>query len=160
MSGSSPEAEVVTRSMGTGAFRVLGVGRGCVVLHAVDQLLVRRAEIGAAGVGGVIAVSRRRSARMKVAGAGEWLSHDPRADDSAVAHDELAVGLVGEEHLRDAGDDQRINDSQQNGRGDGHQDCGNKILFHRCASYANPMRLISMSISLIPMNGAMMPPKP
>ena len=60
MCGSKPDADVVTRSIGTGSVRVL-LARGLDIgLDRVDQLLVRRTEIGARRVRGVVPRARRR----------------------------------------------------------------------------------------------------
>ena len=63
---------------------------------------------------------------MEVARAGKWLPDDARADDLAIPRDELSVGLVGKDQLRQPGDHQRIDDPQQNRRHDGHQHCDNQ----------------------------------
>src|ERR1035441_771599 len=97
---------------------------------------------------------------MQVSRPGECLSNNSRADNFAVAHDQLPIGLVVEEHLRQAGHHQRIDDSQHHGGDDRHQNCNLKILFHRSSSYASPTPMMSMSISLIPMKGTMIPPTP
>ena len=57
MSGSRPEAEVVTRSIGTAVRCVLRLKRGRVRCHPVDQLLVGRREIGAARIRRIVSRS-------------------------------------------------------------------------------------------------------
>ena len=70
------------------------------------------------------------------------------------------LALCGNSTFASAGHHQRIDDPQQNRGHDGHQYGSNKILLHCGLPYASPTRVISMSISLIPMNGTMMPPTP
>jgi hypothetical protein len=41
--------------------------------------------------------------------------------------DQLAVGLVGKRHLRDRGDRQRIDDAEEHGRDDRHQDGDDEV---------------------------------
>src|SRR5713101_115654 len=55
----------------------------------VDQLLVRRGVVGAARVGGVIAVAGSRRPGVEVARAGKRLADDARADELAVLLDQL-----------------------------------------------------------------------
>src|ERR1039458_2774569 len=93
-------------------------------------------------------------------GSDESLPDNPRADDLAIARDQLPVGFVAEQQLCQPRDHQGVDESQQHRRDDGHQDCNLKILLHTSSSYASPTPVIIMSISLIPMNGMMMPPKP
>ena len=74
-------------------------------LHPVDELLRRRAEIGARRIGGVVGridrlrgvvgvrVGRRRRPWMKVFVALEVLTDQRRADDGAALLDQAAVGL-------------------------------------------------------------------
>ena len=65
--GSSPLAEVVTRSSGTGGDRVLRLQCLDIALHALDQRLVGRPEVGAARVRGIV---RRRTVLVGSAGSG------------------------------------------------------------------------------------------
>ena len=44
------------------------------------------------------------------------------------ALDQLAVGLVGKQHLRQAGDHQRIHDAEEQRRDDGHQHGDDEVL--------------------------------
>src|ERR1035438_1340370 len=97
---------------------------------------------------------------MQVSRPGERLPNNSRADNFSVAHNQLPIGLVAEKHLRQAGHHQRIDDPQQYRGDDRHQNCNLKILFHRSPSYASPTPMMSMSISLIPMKGTMIPPTP
>ena len=66
---------------------------------------------------------------MQIARAGECLADDSRAYDLSIADDELTVGFVAEEHLCQPGDDERVNDTQQHGCYDRHQNCNLQILF-------------------------------
>ncbi len=89
MCGSRPLAEAVTASAGTrgvGRQAVLGAVIGDVLGDGVAQLLRGRAEVAAAGTGGVVAVARRRGARVEVFVGGELLAEQPRAAHRAVVH--------------------------------------------------------------------------
>ena len=100
---------MVTRSIGTAADGFSALQASDVALDPVDQGLVGRAEVGAAGVRrvvghrdrlgrvGRIGRGRRRRPAMEVAVAGEGLADQLGADDLAVLLDEAAVGLVREE---------------------------------------------------------------
>ena len=131
---------------------------------------------------------------MQVSRRAESLADNSRTDNRPIgARQQLTIGLVVKQRLRQTGHHQRIDDAQQDRRYDRHQDCDFKILLHGffqvellvhhgdtedtevlaflsflCASvslwlqllYAKPILVISMSISLIPMNGTMIPPTP
>ncbi len=53
-----------------------------------------------------------------------------RPDDLAVAPDQRAVGLVVEGHLREAGDHQRIHESEQHGEHEDRADRSNELGAH------------------------------
>ncbi len=130
MSGSRPEAEAVDeidRDRGVGVVELVD---GDIGGYAVEELLVRGRVVGAAGVGGVIAVAGGGGTRVEVAGRAEGLAEDARTDEGAVLGDELSVGLVLEEELRQAGDDERVGDSEEEGRDDGIEDGGGEVAFH------------------------------
>ena len=102
MSGSSPEADAVTRSTGTEP-AAMPVGRR----DGRDAFLDRCRQVGGVrpevrGGGAARRCSRRRRAGAEVLRAGEGLAEEARADDSAVAHDQAAVGPVLERDLGDA----------------------------------------------------------
>ena len=63
--GSSPDADDVTRSTGTGRPGVLLLRIIDRLLHGVDQLLVGRPEVRAAGVRGIVARAGRRRPRAE-----------------------------------------------------------------------------------------------
>ncbi len=71
-----------------------------ILFDAGDQELVRRPKVRAAGTGGIVAIACGRGPRVEIAGSGKWLPDDARADDLAVARDELSVGLAGKDQLR------------------------------------------------------------
>ena len=48
MSGSSPEADVVTMSAGTGFAGILRLSGGHVGIHAIDELLIGRPKVRSA----------------------------------------------------------------------------------------------------------------
>ena len=108
MSGSRPLPEVVTRSTGTAADGFSCLELVDVALDAIGQRLAGRAEIGAAGVRGVVGrvdglgrilrvrrVGRRRPA-MEILVVGEHLADQRRADDLAVLLDQAALRLARE----------------------------------------------------------------
>ncbi len=86
----------------------------------------------------------------------EDLADQRRPDDRAVPLHERAVGPVRERDLRHAGHDQRIDDAHEHGEDEERDDRGNELAAHQRI----PSCVMTMSISLIPMNGAMMPPSP
>ena len=71
--------------------------------------------VGAAGGGGVVAVACGGGARVEVGCAGEGLADDARADELAVLLMSWPLALSCEEDLRDAGDDERIDDAEDDG---------------------------------------------
>src|SRR5689334_15773222 len=97
---------------------------------------------------------------MEIAGTGEALSDEARSDGFSVFLDELTIRFLRKDQLRETGDDQGINDPQQDGRCDRHQDRGNQVFLHGYLPYARPTWVIRMSMTLIPMKGTMMPPAP
>src|SRR5579862_8241872 len=97
---------------------------------------------------------------MEVGSAREALADDSRTDGFARHPNELPIRLTRKDDLRQPGNDKGIDEAQQNRGGDSHQDCGHQILFHCELHYARPMRVISRSITLMPMNGMMIPPTP
>ena len=92
---------------------------------------------------------------MEVARACEDLADQPRADGLAVSLDEPAVRTVGEGDLRDACDDQRVDESGQHGEREKGEQRGEELAAHQTIPEPVPM---TRSISLIPMNGMTMPP--
>src|SRR5882762_2305049 len=97
---------------------------------------------------------------MKISRAGETLTDDARTDGLVTLLDELSVRLLRKYDLCQARDEQRIDDSKQDGSCDSHKNRDDEILFHCRFLYASPTPVISMSISLIPMKGMMIPPAP
>src|ERR1700720_3342121 len=107
---------------------------------------------------------------MKIARPRKWLPDQPRPNyHSIVPLDQLAIGLLGEDQLRESGHQQGIQNSQQDRRRDGHEYRCNKIFLH-CSldsilsipdlPYISLTPVINMSISLMPMNGTTSPPNP
>ena len=103
---------------------------------AIDQLLVGRPEVRPGRRGGVVAGAGRRRPRVEVAGRGERLADDARADQPSVASISWPLAWSRKQHLRDAGDGQRIGDAEQHGRDDGHQRGGPEVgqHVHLCSS--------------------------
>src|SRR5262249_39705522 len=128
-------------------------------LQAVDQLLVRRAEIGAAGARRVVPVTGRGRPAVEVAGVGESLPDDLGPDDVSAPLAQLAVGLVAEQRLRESRDDERIDEAEEHRRHDGHQE-GNDEIPGDSHVYASLSAVMTTSMILMPTNGAMMPPTP
>ena len=67
---------------------------------------------------------------MEVGGGGEALADEMRADELAIALNELAVGLAVEERLREAGDDEGVEDAEEDGGDDGVEDGGEDVTTH------------------------------
>ena len=86
--------------------------RGYVGIHSVNQVLIRRAELGAIRIRRVVSIARRRRPGVKIVRPDESLSNDSRTYDFFISHDQLTVGFVFEKQLRQSRDYQRINDSQ------------------------------------------------
>jgi hypothetical protein len=133
MSGSRPDADVVTRPMGHWLAGILFLPVGHVGVDARDERLVRLREVGAAGAGCVVSVTGVGRTAMEIAGAREALTDDGGANDLTVAGDELAVGLVAHGELREAGDDERIDDAEENRRDDSEADRDDEGAAHGCA---------------------------
>jgi len=68
---------------------------------------------------------------MKIFRAREGLGDDAGADGFSAAGNDLSVGLVFEENLRQSCDQQRVEDSQQNRCGDGHSERGDEMFCHK-----------------------------
>ena len=96
---------------------------------------------------------------MEVLGIGELLADQAAAHDLPVDLDERAVGLVVEGHLGDAGDDERVDEPAQDGEHE-HAEHGRGELADEATHHFTPRALMTMSMSLMPMNGAMIPPTP
>src|SRR3984893_17686448 len=105
-----------------------------VALYAVDQRLVRRPEIRAARIGGVvrrrhglgrivgIGGGRRRRPAVKIFVAGERLTDQRGADNLAVLLDQAALRLPGKNDLGNAGYRQRVSQAGDQREGDEHDD--------------------------------------
>ncbi|CAH0292728.1 hypothetical protein SRABI70_04103 [Pseudomonas sp. Bi70] len=90
----------------------------------VDALAQRRVAAGQVATGhGHRIIAGGRRARLEVAGAGEWLRDPLRADDGAVAGDEVAARLLGKQADADAGGEQRIAQAEAQ-QADQGQDAG------------------------------------
>ena len=171
MSGSSPDAEVVIRSTGIGTPGFAAWYAATASVDAVDQVRVRRAEVRAGRAAGVVAQrvvvggAGRRRAAPEVRVAGERLPDQRRADGPAVLGDEhRPVGLVREGDLGDRGHDGGVGDAgdQRHHEEEGErrpQDAAQER-GHRWILQARWRAETTTSIALIPMNGAMMPPRP
>ncbi len=142
-------------------------------LHAIDQRLVGRAEIRAAGIGGVVGrvarswsdpSGRARSVAdgrpWKYLSLGEDLADQRGADDLAVLLDQAALRLVGEDHAGDAGHRQRIGQAGDQRQRDDEDDRRADFLQHGLSPQARCKAVTTRSMALMPMNGMMMPPRP
>jgi len=67
---------------------------------------------------------------MEVAGSCERLADDPRTNRGSVSLNELPIGFVFEGKLRNPGDHERINNSQEYRRPYRHEHCCNQVFFH------------------------------
>src|ERR1700722_19701086 len=97
---------------------------------------------------------------MEVLVAGEVLADQRGADDLAVLLDQAAVCLVREHGLGNAGHQQRIDQTGDHRHRDDHHDRGANVFHLLWPLQARPIEVTSMSISLMPTNGTMMPPTP
>ena len=105
---------------------------------------------------------------MEIFLAGEILPDQFGADYFAVALYQAAIGLMVEQDLGCTGHGQRISEPGYDGHADDHNDGRTDVLQHGSGSLkpgwernqASPTVVISISISLMPTNGAMMPPSP
>ncbi len=150
--------------------------RGLALLDRRDQVGVLRAQVAPAGCAAVVAVARGRGSGLEVlgqrlaVGIREGLPDQCAADGLArrVLH-RRAVRLPGQGELADARDEGGVADAEheredehradgdpggaQGGAGGGH--------VRSLSVVQKPgMRLTTMSMSLMPMKGAMMPPRP
>jgi hypothetical protein len=66
----------------------------------------------------------------KYSGSGEGLAKDAQTDELPVLLDQLPVGLILEEHLRDAGDDEGIDQAEDYCGDDGVEDGGDEDVAH------------------------------
>jgi hypothetical protein len=126
--------------------------------HALGEVGMERPEVGAARAGGVVAViASGRGAGMQIFRLFELLGDEARADHLARAiPDQAAIGLVREELLADDGDQHRVAHAQQQGEEQGRDHGGANLSQHQTSPRLEMMR----STSLMPMNGATMPPRP
>ena len=138
---------------------------------AVTQVRALGAEVGGRGGQRVVAVtSRGRPALEVLRLAREGLADQRGADDLAVAVDQGTVGLPGEHHLGDAGDREGVGEPEDDGQDDDHPDCRPDLADREAerrswawGASVQPMPGIwetSRSMSLMPTNGATMPPRP
>ena len=101
---------------------------------------------------------------MEIAVTGKGLPNERGADYPAVLTHQAAVGLIGEKRLTDAGEGQRIGQAQQQREKQGEHECGAqggaKIGKHGEDPQARWRADTARSISLIPMKGAIRPPRP
>ena len=97
---------------------------------------------------------------MEILVVGEVLADQLGADHLPVLLDQAAVGLMRKDELRDPGHAERIDEAGDDGHDDDHHDGGADLAQHRSDPQARPMAVTARSISLMPMNGTMIPPTP
>ena len=160
MSGSSPEPDAVhgvDRHVGPGGDAVQLAVRLDPLLDGREEVGVRRAEVRRRARRAVVPVSRRRGARVEPLAPLERLTEERRADDDVRrASNERAVRAVGHRELRDAGHGERVDDADEHRERDEREERGNELTTHQ----ETPSPLRAMSTSLMPTNGATMPPAP
>ena len=91
--------------------------------------------------------------------AGKRLADQAGPDDDAVALDERAVRAAREHHLRDSGDRERVRDPGEQ-REHEERDERREELAADDRHQTIPSPVTARSISLIPTNGATIPPSP
>lgn len=112
---------------------------GDITFDSINKRVICGPELGAVGVGGVISGARVGRARVEVSGADERLTNQPRAYDGSIPVEKLAVGLIRKNKLRERSHNQRIQDSQQDGGCDRHENGCDEMFFHfllLCQFYA------------------------
>ena len=92
----------------------------------------------------------------KYSGALNALADQRRADHLAVALDERAIGLVGEQGLGDTGHGQRVEEAAEHGEHGHHAQGGEQLPSH----HFTPSAEMTTSMTLMPTNGVMIPPTP
>ena len=97
---------------------------------------------------------------MEVTRTRERLPDEARSSNLSVLHDQLSVGLVVKGKPCNAGHQERVYDPQYDARDDGVQASSDEMLFHDGFLYTSRNAVMTTSMSLIPMKGTMMPPKP
>ena len=90
----------------------------------------------------------------------EVLPDQRRPDDDVAARHRGARRGIREEGRGRAGHDQRIEHPGQQGEGSKQHERRTQLVPHGVVGHETPSAVSAMSISLIPTNGAMMPPSP
>ena len=98
---------------------------------------------------------------MEILVVGEVLPNQAGADHRAVIPlEQAAVGPVGEQQLREPGHAERVDEAGDGRHDNDHHDGGTDLSEHGADPQARPIAVTARSISLMPINGAMMPPTP
>ncbi len=160
MCGSRPLAEAVSRSAGMSAIgqtRVVGAfeleDRVGALGDQIREVLRVRAEVRTRGRRRVVV--DRGGAAVEPLLALPQLSDRGAPDELAVHADEGSVGLARHRELRDPGDDERVREAREQG-----QDHDRAQGSHGGGDHGKFTTSRSMSMSLMPMNGTMIPPNP
>src|ERR1700730_11884294 len=83
-----------------------------VALHALQQILVRGAQIRAATGRRIISSAGVRRPRVKISRSRERLANDSRPHELSILLDELSVRAVAKEYLCQCGDSEWVNDAK------------------------------------------------
>src|ERR1700730_1490663 len=135
-------------------FLVIHFGR------SVEQFGARRAKVGASRRRGVITVPGGGWPWMNIFGLCECLSYETRAYSLSVNSDQAAVRLPRENQLGHTGHHGRIEQSGKNRENQRQTKSRSKFFKHALLLYARCIATIILSISHMPGNGTMIPPRP
>ena len=129
--------------------------------HRVLQRRVQRAEVGAGREARLIAtIGGRGGASMEPRRPLEVLSDQRRPHDHVAAPHGRARRRVREEGRCRAGHGQRIEQPGEQREGEEQHDGGTQFLPQGMVGHETPSAVSARSMSLIPRNGATMPPRP
>src|SRR5580692_8574131 len=97
---------------------------------------------------------------MKIFRLCKWLADQARSDNLSIDGDQAALRLLRENHLRETGHDHGIDDAGENHENDRQAQSRSKFFEHDLLLYARCSATRILSISQIPGNGTMIPPRP
>src|SRR4030095_2666071 len=92
--------------------RIVCLSRRDVTLDSIDQLLIRRTQIGASGVGSIVTVACGGRSGVKVSRPGEALTNNAGTYNLAVLLNQLTVRLVRKNYLCQSSYNQWVDDPQ------------------------------------------------
>src|SRR5262245_37209374 len=102
-----------------------------IALHSVGQELVRRRQIGSAAGGGIVSRTCTGWPGMEVAGVRKRLADDPGTDKLSALLDKLAICAIRKQQLSQAGNSERVEHPEHNGRYHREPKSCDQILFHK-----------------------------